>query len=208
MGFLIKVIYNGWAEIFNGNTSNGMFHGIGDFSLTANDEQTLLVFGDCFVSELVNPENNFKIRFKNPNFFYDFNVEIDPDDKIYVMDDFDPKLTFTSEYTDNRIKIIRDSNESIAKQENKIEVKPTIDYLNSDHPTYSEELAAAIETWELVLKNNPPKPNRGSRKALIEKHLKTRYPHFSSEAVKRICGILNPDKSGGVPKSEINLPTP
>lgn len=118
---------------------------------------------------------------------------------------------FESYTSDNRIKIIRTAHESTTQSENdissEIETKSTPEYLNIDHPTYSEELAAAIETWETVLKNNPPKPNRGSRKLLIEKHLKDRYSHFSSEAMKRICGILNPDKAGGTPKSEINLPT-
>lgn len=114
--------------------------------------------------------------------------------------------------SDNRIKIIRNSHKSTTQSKNddvpnnEIIHKP--EYLNTNHPTYSVELAAAIETWDTVLKNNPPKPNRGSRKTLIEKHLKDRYSHFSTSAIDRITGILNPDKTGGTPKSEINLPNP
>lgn len=79
---------------------------------------------------------------------------------------------------------------------------PMAEYLNQKHPMYSPELAAAIETWEAVLKNNPERPKRGSRKTLIEKHLNDNYPKFSGEAKKRITGILNPDKAGGVTKTE------
>ncbi len=74
------------------------------------------------------------------------------------------------------------------------------EYLNSSHPMYSEELAAAIETWESVLQCNPPRPKTGSRKSFIEKHLKDNYSTFNKSQRDRITLILNPDK-GGAPKS-------
>lgn len=104
----------------------------------------------------------------------------------------------------NIIRVIPESEKSeiIEEMTTPTNAPPMAEYLNPKHPMYSPELVAAIETWETVLKNNPERPKRGSRKALIEKHLNDNYPNFSGEAKKRIAGILNPDKAGGVTKTE------
>ncbi len=76
------------------------------------------------------------------------------------------------------------------------------EYLNKNHSMYSEELAAAIETWESVLQCNPSRPKRGSRKSLIANHLKQNYSAFNQSQHDRITLMLNPDKAGGASKTE------
>lgn len=75
------------------------------------------------------------------------------------------------------------------------------EYLNTSHPMYSKELATAIEAWQAVLSNNPPRPKSGSRKKLIEDYLRTNH-RLDESAISRISTMLNPDKTGGAPKSE------
>jgi len=79
------------------------------------------------------------------------------------------------------------------------------EYLDPKHPMFSEELKIAIDAWNAVLKSNPDKPNKGSRKQLIEKWLDDNYPdtkHLSKSARDRITILINPDKSGGAPSSD------
>lgn len=80
-------------------------------------------------------------------------------------------------------------------------------YLDQNHEMHSEELAIAIATWQAVLECKPPKPNRGSRKRLIEDHLR-KHHSLTEQAITRIATMLNPDKEGGSPSSQNNLPTP
>lgn len=78
------------------------------------------------------------------------------------------------------------------------------DYLDPKHPLHSKELKIAIDAWMSVLKDNPAKPNRGTRKGLIEKWLNENYKDkrvLSDNAKERIALMLNPDSSGGAPKS-------
>lgn len=76
-------------------------------------------------------------------------------------------------------------------------------YLDTTHPLHSSELKIAIEAWQAVLECNPDKPNRGSRKQLIESWLNKNHPEtLSKEAKSRITVLLNPDKDGGAPKTE------
>jgi len=86
--------------------------------------------------------------------------------------------------------------------ENRSLTQPVAAYLDQEHPMYSEELNIAIQAWEEILKINPPKPKLGSRKKLISDWLNTKYPQLKQEAKDRITIMLNPDKSGGAPKTE------
>lgn len=74
-------------------------------------------------------------------------------------------------------------------------------YLDESHQLHSKELAIAIETWVAVLQDNPQKPKTGSRKQLIEQYLIKNH-NLERSAISRIATMLNPDKSGGAPKSE------
>jgi hypothetical protein len=74
-------------------------------------------------------------------------------------------------------------------------------YLDPKHPMFSEELSIAIQAWGAVLECKPDRPNRGSRKQLIERWLEIHYPTLTNEAKARIATLLNPDKNGGVSRS-------
>ena len=74
-------------------------------------------------------------------------------------------------------------------------------YMDISHPMHSPELRIAIEAWEAVLKSNPVKPKKGSRKQLIETWLKT-HQELKPAEINRITTMLNPDKAGGAPKTE------
>jgi len=81
----------------------------------------------------------------------------------------------------------------------------TPEYLNQNHPMHSKELAIAIQAWTDVLKDNPPRPKKGTRKKLIRDWLDKRYPDkndLSNEAKIRITIMLNPDSNGGVSPTE------
>lgn len=75
------------------------------------------------------------------------------------------------------------------------------DYLDENHPLFSQELSIANEVWEHVLSKNPAKPKTGSRKKLIIDYLDKHHGDLSIEAKIRIATMLNPDKSGGAPRS-------
>jgi hypothetical protein len=81
------------------------------------------------------------------------------------------------------------------------QVNISCEYLNENHPMYSKELSIAIETWEAVLSSSPPRPKKGSRKSLIEQWINSNYA-LDNNAVKRIAVLINPDKSGGVTKTD------
>lgn len=77
-------------------------------------------------------------------------------------------------------------------------------FLDFSHKLHSLELKIAYEAWNAVLKGNPEKPKRGSRKKLIENWLWLHYPkesELSQEARKRIVTLVNSDtdKRGGGP---------
>jgi len=75
-------------------------------------------------------------------------------------------------------------------------------YLDITHPLHSAELSIAISAWEAVLQSNPDKPKTGSRKKLIEDWLKINHDKLNQSAIERITTMLNPDKTGGAPKTE------
>ncbi|PPD49863.1 MAG: hypothetical protein CTY13_02630 [Methylobacter sp.] len=74
-------------------------------------------------------------------------------------------------------------------------------YLDEEHQMFSKELNIAIRAWNAVLKCNPSKPKSGSRKKLITDWLEKNHPTLPNEAKNRIATLLNPDKTGGAPKS-------
>lgn len=75
-------------------------------------------------------------------------------------------------------------------------------YLDKTHGCYSEELFIAIQAWQAVFSSNPARPKTGSRKGLIGKWLDDNHPKLEKNAKDRITVLLNPDKSGGVSKTE------
>ena len=87
--------------------------------------------------------------------------------------------------------------------QNKIKLHDSPAYLDPSHPMHSDELRIAIEAWLAVLNSNPAKPNRGSRKQLIENWLTINInkDKIGNSAIKRITLMLNPDGDGGAPKS-------
>jgi hypothetical protein len=99
---------------------------------------------------------------------------------------------FNEEQPDNTLRLFQNGELQI--------IKEIPSCLNKAHEMYSEELAAAIETWKSVLQCNPPRPKTGSRKSLIEKHLNNNYSTFNKSQRDRITLMINPDK-GGAPKS-------
>lgn len=64
-------------------------------------------------------------------------------------------------------------------------VKPA--YLDENHPMFSRELSIAIEAWEQVLSNSPPKPKTGSRKNLILNWLEEYHKNLPVSAKVRIA---------------------
>ena len=71
--------------------------------------------------------------------------------------------------------------------------------IDTNLPTCSDELAIALEAWHAVLSFDPPKPIKGSRKALIFEWLEEKYPKISTSSKMRIAVLLNPDSAGGAP---------
>lgn len=74
----------------------------------------------------------------------------------------------------------------------------TAEYLNKDHPRYSQELHIAIEVWEYF---KDRKVTNKSPKQAIEEWLKERNrnltPQLSDESKKRIATMVNWKKRGG-----------
>jgi hypothetical protein len=90
------------------------------------------------------------------------------------------------------------------EEQNKLKLSKLPDYLDPVHPLHSQELKIAIDAWTAVLKNNPDKPSRGTRKKYIEDWLNENYKGnnvLSANAKERIALMLNPDKEGGAPKT-------
>lgn len=79
-------------------------------------------------------------------------------------------------------------------------------YLDTLHSLHSPELAIAVEAWTAVLHANPGRPKTGTRKQLLIRWLQANHNELKKEAIERIACLLNPDKNGGAPKSELNLP--
>ncbi|WNB74838.1 hypothetical protein [Methylomonas koyamae] len=84
--------------------------------------------------------------------------------------------------------------------------KPILDFLDQNHPLHSSELRIAFEVWNAVLKDNPEKPKRGSRKKFIEDWLRKHYPtekELTNSARDRISTLVNSDidKNGGPPSA-------
>ena len=76
-----------------------------------------------------------------------------------------------------------------------------IETLNtSDHPNYSEELYIAIKAWTIVCADERKRP-RGGWKDKIEKWVKKNYPNLSNNACQRIATMVNPQKTGGAPRT-------
>jgi hypothetical protein len=81
------------------------------------------------------------------------------------------------------------------------------DYLDNKHPSFSLEIAAAIQAWEAI---QDPELRKGKTvKAAATVWLTTNYRELdlihngkcSSEAIKRIATLVNWQRSGGSPKT-------
>lgn len=79
----------------------------------------------------------------------------------------------------------------------------TLGCIDLNHPLITKEFKIALEAWDAVLKSNPPRPKKGSRKTLIIDWLRRQNKEqdlkLSNDAIKRIAVLLNPDKDGGAP---------
>ena len=73
--------------------------------------------------------------------------------------------------------------------------------IDPNHLMISDEFRIALQAWEAVLADSPPKPKRGSRKTLISEWLGCKHPNLSTSAKERIAVLLNPNSNGGTPPS-------
>lgn len=194
---MIKVFYDGLGCIFTANDlrlldderelrrflQRNTEKQSGNFLLPENVENRFNVIGDAFVKYLCFDDDSDKrmyLIWGNQSL-----------SKIDIFNKAELK-TFRANDSENALKLLIDDSNSKTE---------TPEYLNEKHEMHSPELAAAIETWESVLKCNPQKPKTGSRKALIENHIKEKYK-FNPTQIERITTMINPDKTGGAPKTE------
>lgn len=103
------------------------------------------------------------------------------------------------EWTDYTIYILKEEVESWEKEYGQTSTASKPEYLDPDHPCYSEELAEAVEAWEYAVKHGATVLNF---KGVVTERLKK--AGYSGTTLDRLAVVTNPlaAKKGGAPKKE------
>lgn len=105
----------------------------------------------------------------------------------------------------NELKEVKIKQKTLESENKRLVLQIKGEYLNPEHPLFSQELESAVSVWMALFANGGDVKGKGkSSKTLIRKWLKENRPDLSTAAIDRIETLSNPltYKSGGAPKTD------